>query len=198
MARQRCPRCWELKGNFKLHCFAVRQTSHQTRFKKVNEMKYSAKVMGIVIILTAGTATVPRLLAQATQAGAPQSASSVATQLGVSVYPKNNQDQGQQAKDENECYNIAKQQSGIDPAAQQAQEAKGAGAKGAAKGAAVGAIAGDAGTGAAVGAVHGRRKEKRASQQAEQQTQQPQQQQSMDTFKKSFSSCMDARKYSVK
>jgi hypothetical protein len=75
-------------------------------------MNYSAKVIGIVITPAATTATVQGL-----------------------------QDQAQQAKDENECYNIAKQQSGVDPAAastQQAQDAKGAGAKGAAKGAAAG------------------------------------------------------------
>ena len=65
----------------------------------------------------------------------------MATELGVTISPQNKQDRGQQAKDENECYSMAKQQSGVDPAtmtAQQAQGAKGAGAKGAAKGAAVG------------------------------------------------------------
>jgi hypothetical protein len=36
-------------------------------------------------------------------------------QLGVFVYPKNQQSQSQQTKDENECYNSAKQLSGIDP-----------------------------------------------------------------------------------
>jgi hypothetical protein len=48
------------------------------------------------------TATVPRLLAQPTQAGAPPSATSkgspLATELGVSVYPKNNQDQANRPK----------------------------------------------------------------------------------------------------
>jgi hypothetical protein len=160
-------------------------------------MKYSVKGIGIVIAVSAAT-MMPGLLAQA-----PQSASTgkspLATQLGVSVYPKNKQDQGQQSKDENECYNLAKQQTGVNPAAppsQQAAGASGAGAKGAAKGAAVGAIAGDAGAGAAVGAIHGRRKEKRAERQADQQPPPPQPQ-SMDTFKKAFSSCMDTRKYSV-
>jgi hypothetical protein len=170
--------------------------------KEVIEMNYSAKGIGIVFAIAAATVPVPQLLAQATPATAPQSSSSgrspLATQLGVSVYPKNKQDQGQQAKDENECYNSVKQQTGINPAApppQQAEGATGAGAKGAAKGAAVGAIAGNAGGGAAVGAIHGRRKEKRAERQADQQP--PPQPQSMDTFKKAFSSCMDTRKYSV-
>jgi hypothetical protein len=88
--------------------------------------------------------------------------------------------------------------------------------KGAAGGAAIGAIAGDAGTGAAVGAtvgaVHGRRQQKKAQkqaqQQAAQQTAEAQQQSqaqanaehqgALDTFKRAFSACMDARGYSVK
>jgi hypothetical protein len=92
--------------------------------------------------------------------------------------------------------------------------AKGA-AGGAAGGAAIGAIAGDAGKGAAigatVGAVSGRRKqrmkEEKAKEQAAQQTAQTQQQAQsqaqaqqkggMDTFKRAFSACMDARGYSV-
>jgi hypothetical protein len=88
-------------------------------------------------------------------------------------------------------------------------------AGGAAGGAAIGAIAGDAGKGAAigatVGAVAGRRKqrmkEEKAKEQAAQQTAQGQQQAQaqaqaeqkggMDTFKRAFSACMDARGYSV-
>lgn len=88
-------------------------------------------------------------------------------------------------------------------------------AKGAAGGAAIGAIAGDAGTGAAVGAtagaMAGRRQQKKAQkaaqQQAAQQTAQAQQQAQsqataqhqaqLDTFKRAFSACMDARGYSV-
>jgi hypothetical protein len=89
-------------------------------------------------------------------------------------------------------------------------------AKGAAGGAAIGAIAGDAGTGAAIGAtagaVRGRRQQKKAQkeagQQAAQQTAQAQQQAqgnanaqyqgALDTFRRAFSACMDARAYSVK
>lgn len=89
-------------------------------------------------------------------------------------------------------------------------------AKGAAGGAAIGAIAGDAGQGAAigatVGAVGGRRKQKKAEkateQQAAQQQAQAQQhaqaevasqhQASLDSFKRAFSACMDARGYSVR
>ncbi|HZR55551.1 MAG TPA: glycine zipper domain-containing protein [Terriglobales bacterium] len=89
------------------------------------------------------------------------------------------------------------------------------GAGGAAGGAAIGAIAGDAGTGAAVGAtagaVAGRRQQKKAEKeaknQAAQQTTEAQQQAqaqataqhqaALDSFKRAFSACMDARGYSV-
>jgi len=135
--------------------------------------------------------------------------------LGVYAYPKNNQDEAQQAKDESECYGSAKGQTGIDPAApppppQQAQQKKGGAVKGAAKGAAagaaIGAVADDsadtgAAAGAAAGAVRGRRQQKKANKQAQQQAEanaQAQQTQSLDTFKRAFSACLDARNYSVK
>lgn len=106
-------------------------------------------------------------------------------------------------------------------AAANAPQAKGGRAKGAAKGAAGGAAIGavandDAGKGAAVGATAGtmaggakQRKTNQASkQQAAQSTAQQQQQQEaqanathqqgIDTFKRAFSACMDARGYSIK
>ena len=144
----------------------------------------------------------------------PPAQKSPAASLGVFPYPTKNQDAAQQSKDESECYAWAKQQTGIDPAAPppppaEAQKAKGGGAKGAAKGAAggaaIGAIAGDTGQGAAIGAtagaVRGRRQQKKANKQAEGQAQAAagqQQQQTLDTFKKAFSGCMDGRGYSVK
>ncbi len=88
-------------------------------------------------------------------------------------------------------------------------------AGGAAGGAAIGAIAGDAGkgaaAGAAMGAVRGRRKQKMAEAQAKQQSAQQaaqaqqqaqsqaqaQQRAALDTFRRAFSACMDARGYSV-
>jgi hypothetical protein len=180
-------------------------------------MNYSVQLIALATTLAATTAMTPRVFAQEAGAqtqGASSSRSPLATQLGVFVYPRNNQDQGQQSKDENECYTSAKQQSGIDPAApppppQDAKKAKGGGAKGAAggaaAGAAVGAIAGDAGEGAAIGAtagaVHGRRQQRKANKQSQQQAQQQaqtQQQQTLGTFKNAFSACMDARQYSVK
>lgn len=105
-------------------------------------------------------------------------------------------------------------------AADNAKQAKGGRVKGAAggaaAGAAIGAVAGDAGTGAGAGAVGGtmvggakqRQANKAAKQQAAQATAQKQQQeeaqskaqhqQTIDTFKRAFSACMDARAYSVK
>lgn len=105
-------------------------------------------------------------------------------------------------------------------AAANAPQAKGGRVRGAARGAAagagLGAIAGDAGTGAAVGAAAGtmrgasqQRQANAASQKqaaantAAQQQQQEQQAnaahaQSIDTFKRAFAACMDARNYSVK
>jgi hypothetical protein len=103
---------------------------------------------------------------------------SAAQKVGLYVFPGKSQTHDQQLIDESECYNLAEQQSGVNPGmappappssaemqAAQAQgaasapQAKGGRAKGAARGAAggamVGAIAGDAGTGAAVGATMG-------------------------------------------
>ena len=100
-------------------------------------------------------------------------------------------------------------------AAQQAQnvqqQQQGAGVKGAAGGAAggalIGAIAGDAGKGAAIGAAVGfvarrsraRAEEEAAAQQQSQTTQASQQNYAaqMSTFKKAFSACLEAHKYTV-
>jgi len=158
------------------------------------------------------------LAAQTAPAPNPQSPgaapSSPAAKVGLFVNGKNGQTPQQQAQDENECYSTATQQTGIDPTAApaapaEADKKQGGGAKGAAGGAAggaaIGAIAGDAGTGAAIGAtagaVRGRRQQKKANKQAEQQAQQQsqsQQQQKLDTFRRAFSSCIDAKGYSVK
>ncbi len=182
-------------------------------------MDYSGRIMLLVIALSAMTGALVQLRAQTPNVAAAQTQSAqsersaLASALGVFVYPRDKQSEAQQAKDEKECYNSAKQQSGVDPAAappppQEAQQAKGGGAKGSARGAArgatIGAITGDAGTGAAVGAtagaVRGRRQQRKANPQAEQQAQQKtqSQQQMLDTFKKAFGACMDARQYSVK
>ena len=150
----------------------------------------------------------------APQTSAPLGQNAPSAKLGAYVYPKNHQSEVQQAKDENECYAWAKQQTGIDPdapasAQPEAKQARGGavkgGAGGAAGGAAIGAIAGDAGTGAAIGAtagaVRGRRQQKKANKEAEKQAQQQastQQQQVLAKVKSAFFSCIDARGYSVK
>lgn len=122
---------------------------------------------------------------------------SVASSLGVYVFPAANQAAEQQATDEAACYQWAAGQTGTDPqavaqqqaanqqqaqadqqAAQQAGKSatQGAGVRGAARGAAAGAIVGeiandDAGEGAAwgaaAGAVHGRRQAKRSQAQTQ-------------------------------
>jgi hypothetical protein len=103
---------------------------------------------------------------------------SAAQKVGVYVFPAKNQTHDQQLIDESECYDLAQQQSGVNPdmappqppssaeiqaaqaqGAESAEQAKGGRARGAARGAAggavVGAIAGDAGKGAAIGATVG-------------------------------------------
>jgi hypothetical protein len=144
--------------------------------------------------------------------------------LGFYVYPGQGQDATKQGQDENECYQWAKGQTGIDPTAPPTQAAapepqrggavRGA-ARGAAKGAAVGAIADDgraadegnvdagegAAAGAAAGAVKGRRAQKKQAKQAEAQAQQAAQSQDAqkkETFKKAWSACLEGRGYSVK
>jgi hypothetical protein len=109
----------------------------------------------------------------------------------------------------------AQQQAAANAPQAQGGRARGA-AKGAAGGAMVGAITGNAGRGAAIGAtvgtVRGGRKQSQANEQSKQQAAQSagaqaQQQanqakaaynKQMDTFKRGFSACMDARGYSVK
>jgi hypothetical protein len=109
----------------------------------------------------------------------------------------------------------AQQQAAANAPQAQGGRARGA-ARGAAGGAVIGGIAGDAGKGAAIGAaagtVRGGRQQRQANEQSKQQAAQSasaqmQQQSSqataaynkqMDTFKRGFSACLDARGYSVK
>ncbi len=190
---------------------------------------------------TAAAPAVPVATPAATPAAptTPPPPFSAAQKVGMFAYPKNNQSNDQQLRDEYDCYTTVQQQTGINPdmgapsgpstaevqAAQQqaaadAPEAQGGRARGAAKGAvggaAIGAITGNAGRGAAVGAtvgtVRGGRKQRAANEQSKEQAAQSagaqMQQQAnqekaaynkqMDTFKRGFSACMDARGYSVK
>ncbi|MBW2696863.1 MAG: hypothetical protein JRE70_10355 [Deltaproteobacteria bacterium] len=138
----------------------------------------------------------------------------IQTELGVFVYPRGEQDSTAQAKDTVECYESAKQRTGIDPKApppaveepeqQKGGAVKGA-ARGAARGAAIGAVADDTSKGASVGAtggaMRGRQQQKQANAQAQQQAEQQATAAAGEqkaTFNKAFSACMDARDYSVK
>ena len=154
------------------------------------------------LIVTSAGAQTPPASAPA-QASAP-SGKSLASAVGVYVFPTQGQTPEQQSKDEAECYQWAVQNTGSDPfelskeaqqqkqqteqAKQQAGQAgKGAGAQGAVKGAAggalVGAIAGDAGKGAAIGAGvgvvaghhKGKQAEAKSTEQAKSQSQQAEQ-----------------------
>lgn len=135
---------------------------------------------------------------------------------GPVYYPSKGQSQEQQAKDKNECYGWATQQTGYDPvAAAQAQQgsqqqgqqkgggAVGGAAKGAAAGAAVGAIAGDAGKGAAAGAAAGgigggaRKKKQEAAKQQAATEQQQAQSQELAQYQKAVGTCMQGRGYAV-
>jgi hypothetical protein len=136
-----------------------------------------------------------------------------AAQAEIYVYPKPGQSQDAFEKDQYECHNWAKQQTGFDPAAppqtaaapppQQGGAVHGA-ARGAAVGAVGGAIAGDAGKGAAVGAAVGgtsgamrQNRNNRASAQASQQAQ-SQQQAAYGNYEKAYATCLAGRGYSVK
>jgi len=158
------------------------------------------------------------------QVATQQTASSSVTlaQIGMYIYPANDQSSEQQAADEAACTDWAESQTGIvlqaggvdaqaagQQAEQQAADAtQGAAVAGAARGAlagvAIGAIAGDAGTGAAIGAVAGgiggRRAKKHAEAEAGQAgaaQAQAQNQQAVDSFKKAAGACLEGRGYTI-
>jgi hypothetical protein len=132
----------------------------------------------------------------------------------VLAYPAKGQSADQQKKDQYECFEWAKSQTGIDPhnmageapaqpPSQGGQAARGA-ARGAAAGAIGGAIAGDAGKGAAIGAGVGgatgavRRRQGEAAAQQQQQQAQAQQQQALTAFNDAQGVCLKGRGYSIK
>jgi hypothetical protein len=138
----------------------------------------------------------------------------------VFAYPNQGQSQEQQQKDQFECYNWAKQQSGFDPmqtptasAPPPQSESTGPGllggaAVGAGAGAIGGAIAGGhAGKGAAIGAGIGglfgglrSNSQKNRNQQAHQdweRQQAAQYQQSRNNYNRAYSACMSARGYTI-
>jgi len=145
-----------------------------------------------------------------------QTNSSIASSLGLYVFPPDGKDAAAQDADEMACFKWAKQQTGYDPlnptqvqAAQVDQSRDGSAirgaARGAAAGAAIGAIAGDTGKGAAIGAVagglRGRRARMASGQQQQQQANQTasaMEQQYAANYNKAFSACMEGKGYTVK
>ena len=136
------------------------------------------------------------------------------------VYPAKGQNAQQQEKDKFECYQWAKQNTGIDPtrisasssggSSQSSSGSGGAVARGALGGALTGAVIagvadGDAGKGAAVGALggglfggirHDRQQQQRQQQQAQQQAASRNAQ--LDTYNRAYGACLEGRGYTVK
>lgn len=144
-------------------------------------------------------------------------ADTLGASMGIFIYPAENQTPEQQSKDDLDCFNFAKSQTGYDPmnppeatAAAPSQGPSGQRVRGAARGAAAGAVIGevvddDAGKGAAVGATlgvmrggqKGRQQSAQQSQQADQAAQQ--QMASMQTgFQNAYGACIEARGYTAK
>jgi hypothetical protein len=130
----------------------------------------------------------------------------------VMVYPAGGQDKAQQQEDEGACYVWAKNETGIDPMAAQAQaptsstQQAGGAVGGAARGAIIGGIvdgSDGAKTGAAVGAAGGRMRQNKRNRSAQQQQQQQAQQaqdinaQNKATFDRAYGVCMQGRGYTV-
>jgi uncharacterized protein YcfJ len=146
----------------------------------------------------------------------PASANAVAKSLGLIIYPAKGQAAEQQTTDEQQCYDWAKAQTGIDPQAPpppaESADSKSAGGqrvKGAARGAAAGAIIGEvadndadegAKIGAAAGVVSGGRKarqEKRSTEEQAKTDAQAAQTQRTETFKKAMGTCLQGRGYTT-
>ena len=156
--------------------------------------------------------------AEKTDANASATATQPVSQsLGLVVYPAKGQSGSQQSVDEQECYNWAKAQTGIDPqapapapaAAPEQAKASGQRVRGAARGAAAGAIVGevannDADEGAKVGATagvlaggHKAREDKRAHEQQGKEQAQAAETERKATFKKAVGTCLQGRGYTT-
>jgi hypothetical protein len=168
------------------------------RFKFGGNMKsfnWKSGIAALSVGLWLGSQAAAQQPAPSPSPAAPGSASSPAQSIDLFAFPKNGQSRDQQLKDENECYGLAKERTGLDPqkpaptgptveqtqaaqkqAAENAKKVKGGRLKGAARGTAggvaIGAITGNTGKGAAVGAVAGTMKGGAAQGAANTQTQQ--------------------------
>lgn len=143
---------------------------------------------------------------------------SLATSLGLFVYPSNGQDAETQGQDEQECYTWASETTGINPQSPSAAQAPVAAQEDTAQAAAAGAV-GTAAVGvllanathndweqaAAAGLIIGarrgaggaRRRNEQAQQEAVAEQQQATQQQ-IQQFSKAFSACIEGRDYTIK
>ncbi len=152
----------------------------------------------------------------ATPAAPASTVQPVSQSLGLIVYPAKGQSAERQSVDEQECYNWAKSQTGIDPQAPApatvaSEESKPSGqrVKSAARGAAAGAIIGevannDADEGAKVGAAAGvlaggrrAREEKDTHEQQAKKEAQAAQSERQETFKKALGTCLQGRGYTT-
>jgi hypothetical protein len=162
------------------------------------------------------------------QTPAPPAGKTLASSAGLMVYPSNGQSADQQAQDEAQCFNWARDRSGYDPMnppptptapststesdGDVARGAVGGAAVGAAGGAIIGAIAGNAGKGAGIGAATGllaggmrahsqeeqRDERAKAQAQASQQEQRAAQQELANKFRRGMAVCLEARGYATK
>jgi len=118
------------------------------------------------------------------------------------IYPAQGQSPQQQSMDEGQCYQWAKQTTGIDPVAlaatppQQQQASGGAVVGGVAKGAIAGNAGKGAGIGAVVGLMGGMRQSRTQAAEANQQAQSSRQQQ-LATYYRAQSACLQGRGYTV-
>ena len=131
------------------------------------------------------------------------------------VYPAKGQTAEQQSKDEYECYQWAKRDSGFDPMqvpkasspAPSSQRQRGGVVRGGLGGAAIGAIVGDsddAKKGAAIGGLLGGARQRQRNVSAEQERAQWEQQQTNEyahnrnNYNRAYSACMEGRGYTVR
>jgi hypothetical protein len=153
-------------------------------------MKFKTTILSIAALLSIGSVSASELV----------------------IYPAQGQSKDQQQADEGECFSWAKNETGIDPLAQDvtaapaAQQSAGGAVGGAAKGAIIGGIidgSDGAKTGAWVGAAGGVMRQNRKNRAAAQQNQQAQQQaqaanaENKATFNKAYGVCLRGKGYTV-
>lgn len=139
----------------------------------------------------------------------------LAKSIGVFVFPNKDQSAETQNKDESDCYKWAMEQTNYDPmnptvvtantvdTSPDGAAVRGA-ARGAAAGAAIGSISGNMGEGAAYGAIAGGLRNRRAKKQQDQQQQQAnnaaadaKRAEMSAEYKRAFSTCLQAKGYTV-